>query len=521
MKTAFLNDKLDEETPKQWHQKFDEVVLSNSYLLNQAEKYVYSKFYESGKGVIICLYVDGMLIVDTDHVQVDLTKEFLSLRFYMKDKKEANVILVITLMDTSEKLMPNNGQGAFKKQTCITGSIIESNVLALAAVGKEAEWLRNLILEILLWSKPIAPISIRCDSAATLAKAYSQTYNVKSRHLRVRHSMIRELIMNGMISIEFVRSQQNLANHLTKGLARDLVINSAEGMGLIGLKHMYLHIILRMCLLPGEKEDEVFTSQCMDSFKGLTTKIPSSWHRSLASNLNFYDHVSFHLKCEIDRVTGGKLCNKSADESWELIENLALYDHEGWTDKKEFVKPVKAISTPQAHTKRIENFENLIFKQREEINNRMSKMFGLLKELMTSRTPEKVLIREEAKFLVTKNVNSISLARGEEERSDKKDETLDKTVKSTVTTSKIPVKQAERNNETTNKPIKKAENKEVEESKISFYGMPDSPCMTKKGVKNDIEPIVPTMTVIRLVLEWEEKDKASLGKGDGVQPIKE
>ncbi|GJZ11525.1 hypothetical protein Tco_0546284, partial [Tanacetum coccineum] len=54
---------------------------------------------------------------------------------------------------------------------------------ALAAGGKEAEWLRNLIHEIMIWSKPIASISIHCDSAATLAKAYSQIYNVKSRHL--------------------------------------------------------------------------------------------------------------------------------------------------------------------------------------------------------------------------------------------------------------------------------------------------------------------------------------------------
>ncbi|GKC21237.1 zinc finger, CCHC-type containing protein [Tanacetum coccineum] len=79
--------------------------------------------------------------------------------------------------------------------------------VALAVVGKEAEWLRNLIHEIPIWLKPIAPISIRCDSASTLAKAYSQIYNGKSRHLGVRHSMIRELIRNGVISIEFVLSQ--------------------------------------------------------------------------------------------------------------------------------------------------------------------------------------------------------------------------------------------------------------------------------------------------------------------------
>nr|GEV84894.1 zinc finger, CCHC-type [Tanacetum cinerariifolium] len=108
---------------------------------------------------------------------------------------------------------------------------MEFEFLALAAAGKEVEWLRNLILEIPLWSKPIIPIFIRCESAATLAMAYSQMYNGKSRQLCVRHSMIHELIMNGVVSIELMRSQRNLADHLTKGLARDLVLKSAEGMG--------------------------------------------------------------------------------------------------------------------------------------------------------------------------------------------------------------------------------------------------------------------------------------------------
>ncbi|GJX78042.1 hypothetical protein Tco_0324853 [Tanacetum coccineum] len=144
---------------------------------------------------------------------------------------------------------------------------MELEFVALAAAGKKVEWLKNLLFEIPLWSKPISPISIRCDSVATLAKAYSQMYNGKSRHLGVRHSMIRELIMNGVISIEFVRSQQNLADHLMKGLARDLVIKSAKWMRLKGLKHVYLHIIPKMCLEPAEKEDEVFTSQWLISLK--------------------------------------------------------------------------------------------------------------------------------------------------------------------------------------------------------------------------------------------------------------
>ncbi|GKD07211.1 zinc finger, CCHC-type containing protein, partial [Tanacetum coccineum] len=280
VRTAFLNDELEEEkAPKQCHQKFDEVVLSSGYLLNQANKCVYSKFDEDGKGVIICLYVDDMLIFGTDQVQVDLTKEFLSSRFCMKDMGEADVILgirikhesnvivfsqsyyiemvlkkfnyfdytpVSTPIDTSEKLMPNNGQAVSQLEyskvigcpmyamTCIRPDITFAVVLKGytdaswirntkdnsstsgwgfllgRAAGKEAEWLRNLILEIPLWSKPIAPISFHCDSAATLEKAYSQMYNEKSRHLGVRHSMIHEIIMNGVVSIEFVRYSNGL-----------------------------------------------------------------------------------------------------------------------------------------------------------------------------------------------------------------------------------------------------------------------------------------------------------------------
>ncbi|GJR83809.1 hypothetical protein Tco_0154594 [Tanacetum coccineum] len=130
---------------------------------------------------------------------------------------------------------------------------MESKFVDLAVVGKEAKWLKNLLLEIPLSSKPIAPISICCDSAATLPKAYSQMYNGKSRHLGVRYNMIRELIMNGVISIEFVMSQQNLAYHLTKRLARDL----------LNVKRIEAHVFTyhpKDVLEPADKEDEVFTS---------------------------------------------------------------------------------------------------------------------------------------------------------------------------------------------------------------------------------------------------------------------
>nr|GEY58796.1 zinc finger, CCHC-type [Tanacetum cinerariifolium] len=64
--------------------------------------------------VIICLYVDDMLIFGTDQNQVDKTKKYLSSKFLMKDMEEADVILgyspVSTPMDPVEKIKPNTGK---------------------------------------------------------------------------------------------------------------------------------------------------------------------------------------------------------------------------------------------------------------------------------------------------------------------------------------------------------------------------------------------------------------------------
>jgi hypothetical protein len=56
-------------------------------------------------------------------------------------------------------------------------------------------------------------------------------------HIGLRHSYVRQSLIDGVITIDFVRSVQNLADPLTKGLARDLVWKTSEGMGLKPLDH--------------------------------------------------------------------------------------------------------------------------------------------------------------------------------------------------------------------------------------------------------------------------------------------
>ncbi|CAM8956478.1 unnamed protein product [Rhodiola kirilowii] len=117
------------QAPKQWHQKFDEVILSSGFKLNQADKCIYSKFDNSGNGVIICLYVDDMLIFGKDQKQVDLTKDFLSSSFTVKDMGEADVILGIRIKRENKGLALTQShyvEKVLKKFNCINYSLVST-----------------------------------------------------------------------------------------------------------------------------------------------------------------------------------------------------------------------------------------------------------------------------------------------------------------------------------------------------------------------------------------------------------
>ena len=83
-----------------------------------------------------------------------------------------------------------------------------------------------------MWPKPVPAICIHYDSEAAIGRAQNHMYNGKSRHIRRRHNTVKHLLSHGIISIEFVKSKENIADPLTKGLAREQLYYLSRGMGL-------------------------------------------------------------------------------------------------------------------------------------------------------------------------------------------------------------------------------------------------------------------------------------------------
>ncbi|GJV90950.1 hypothetical protein Tco_1538763 [Tanacetum coccineum] len=56
---------------------------------------------------------------------------------------------------------------------------------------------------------------------------------------------------------------------------------------------------------------------------------------------------TYSKKRTIDQSAGGKLRDLNPEESWAILEDLALYDNESCNDPRDFAKSVKAIALPQ------------------------------------------------------------------------------------------------------------------------------------------------------------------------------
>ena len=117
------------------------------------------------------------------------------------------------------------------KQIVIARSIMEFEFIALDKCGEEEEWLCHFLEDIPRWLKSVPPIYIHCNSQSTISRAQNSMYNSKSRHIRRRHNTIRQLLSTGVISVDYVKSKDNIADPLTKGLNRELVEKSSKGMG--------------------------------------------------------------------------------------------------------------------------------------------------------------------------------------------------------------------------------------------------------------------------------------------------
>ncbi|XP_019056266.1 PREDICTED: uncharacterized protein LOC109116021 [Tarenaya hassleriana] len=117
-----------------------------------------------------------------------------------------------------------------KKQTVVARSSAEAEYRAMANTTSELVWLKQLLED--LGFASTKPIPLHCDNQAALHIAANSVFHERTKHIEVDCHFIREKIANGIISTMYTRSQDQLADILTKATSSVALNKTLNKIGL-------------------------------------------------------------------------------------------------------------------------------------------------------------------------------------------------------------------------------------------------------------------------------------------------
>jgi hypothetical protein len=103
-----------------------------------------------------------------------------------------------------------------KKQSRIALSTTESESMALIPASKHGLWVHHLLNELDLPSSDL--INLYCDNLQTISNIQDASLHARTKHLRVECHWVRELVDHNEMGITYIKSEDNLADILTKAL---------------------------------------------------------------------------------------------------------------------------------------------------------------------------------------------------------------------------------------------------------------------------------------------------------------
>lgn len=119
-----------------------------------------------------------------------------------------------------------------KKQTSVALSSTEAEYMAASAATKEAIWIRTLIRELNMMPS-LEPTLLLLDNQSAMSLAKNSVFHDRTKHISIRHHFIREQLEMGEVAVDYVSTNAQVADVLTKGLTREKHIRFTKGMGII------------------------------------------------------------------------------------------------------------------------------------------------------------------------------------------------------------------------------------------------------------------------------------------------
>ena len=95
----------------------------------------------------------------------------------------------------------------------------EVEYVAICSANCEAVWLRKLLSD--LFELQLDAICIDCDNQSCVKLSKNSVFHDKSKHIELKYHYIKDMVQRGAVMLQYVAMDEQIANVLTKPLARE------------------------------------------------------------------------------------------------------------------------------------------------------------------------------------------------------------------------------------------------------------------------------------------------------------
>jgi Reverse transcriptase (RNA-dependent DNA polymerase) len=120
-----------------------------------------------------------------------------------------------------------------RKQQSISTSTTEAEYVGFCNAAKEAVWLRNLLQQIGRGAYAEHTTRLYGDNQSALKLVANPEFHARSKHIDVQYHCVRELVEDGIVSVDYIPTADMIADCLTKPLKKTKLAANLISLGLV------------------------------------------------------------------------------------------------------------------------------------------------------------------------------------------------------------------------------------------------------------------------------------------------
>jgi hypothetical protein len=118
------------------------------------------------------------------------------------------------------------------KQPIVTSSTMYAEFVACYEASGQVNWLKKFLPGLRVVDSIERPLKLYCDNNPAVEYAHNNRSSGAAKHIDIRYYVVKEKVQDHIISLEHIKTDNMLADPLTKGLPPNVFRKHVAGMGL-------------------------------------------------------------------------------------------------------------------------------------------------------------------------------------------------------------------------------------------------------------------------------------------------